>query len=79
MSVVIMTGLSSGHRVGTVKLESSRLDVPAGREGEGACMFPSLSVISLSQWLPLSELGQGHKQLCLLFSSERLNCITRKG
>lgn len=68
---VVMSGLSSRHRVGTVKLESSRLDVPAGREGEGACMFPSLSVISLSQWLPLSELAQGHSNNSASYSVQR--------
>lgn len=71
MSVVIMIGLSSRHRVGTVKLESSWLDVSAGREAEGACVFPSLSVISLCQRLPLSELGQGHRKNSASYSVQR--------
>ena len=71
MSVVIMIGLSSRHRVGTMKLESSRLDMPAGREGEGACVFLSLSVISLCQWLPLPELGQGHRKNSASYLAQR--------
>lgn len=71
MSVIIMIGLSSRHRVGTVKLESSRLDMPAGREAEGAYVLLSLSVISLCQWLALSELGQGHRKNSASYSAQR--------